>query len=120
VKYKIIGIIVALFSTSILFASHGCMTNSWHLTKPFDNKEYHYVSCACPCTSYSKYSPVGYNLFYKHGIFCENCGHAVNFRYLNSRAFAHIPTHILVYLKLFKGPVHPKGTELKKLFGTRL
>jgi len=26
-----------------------CLDNSWHLERPFDNKEYHPVECNCEC-----------------------------------------------------------------------
>ncbi len=32
-----------------LTAAPGCIDNSYHLTKLFDYKNYHYVSCNCPC-----------------------------------------------------------------------
>lgn len=32
-----------------LDAKVGCMDNSYHLSEPFDNKDYHYVECNCPC-----------------------------------------------------------------------
>lgn len=32
-----------------LHAAPGCMDNSYHLTRNNDPKEFHYVSCNCPC-----------------------------------------------------------------------
>jgi hypothetical protein len=32
-----------------LNAAIGCMDNSYHLTQPYDNKDYHFVACNCPC-----------------------------------------------------------------------
>jgi hypothetical protein len=37
-----------LFSTQLI-ACPDCLDNSWHLERPFDNKEYHRVECNCPC-----------------------------------------------------------------------
>lgn len=51
--FKLLGLSVLIlfvcFINIPLQAKIGCMDNSWHLAKPFDNKEYHYVSCNCPC-----------------------------------------------------------------------
>lgn len=40
--------VIALISISLRGAP-GCMDNSQHLAEKFDNKEYHYVQCNCPC-----------------------------------------------------------------------
>ena len=57
----VIMIIMILF-TQLVSASPGCMDNSWHLARPFDNKEYHIVShkigkdefcCQCSCRKLS-------------------------------------------------------------------
>lgn len=37
------------FTFNLLNAAAGCMDNSRHLKEPYDAKEYHFVSCACPC-----------------------------------------------------------------------
>ena len=40
------------------FGEPGCMDNSWHLKRPYDYKEFHYVTasdggyCKCPCSKY--------------------------------------------------------------------
>ncbi len=43
-----------ILSCSIYYHSFkaeiGCMDNSWHLQKRYDYKEYHFVSCNCPCS----------------------------------------------------------------------
>lgn len=54
-KYSLLCIIT-LLSTSI-YAAPGCMDNSYHLTQKFDNKEYHYVQCNCPCEKEYKIMP---------------------------------------------------------------
>lgn len=51
-------------------AKPGCMDNSWHLKRKFDDKTYHYVECNCPCDSWRAkgfYAPL------KHK--CLECGH---------------------------------------------
>jgi hypothetical protein len=56
-----------------IFAARGCLEKSWHMAKPFDNKEYHVVSrnyggsttyCQCPCRRIS----------HDRG-YCYDCGH---------------------------------------------
>ncbi len=43
------SIYITCLFMSQLFGAPGCMDNSYHLTKMFDYKAYHYVSCNCPC-----------------------------------------------------------------------
>jgi hypothetical protein len=45
---KIIVLLATCFM-SPLMARIGCMDNSWHLTQKYDNKEMHFVDCACDC-----------------------------------------------------------------------
>jgi hypothetical protein len=79
---NIFKILVILFFTTIAHAAPGCRDNSWHLARPFDNKEDHLVAndccghtmhCQCPC---KKLNYKGY---------CNDCGH---FRYMQ-------PWHII-------------------------
>lgn len=63
-----------LVYTMVMHAAPGCMDNSWHMCKPFDNKNYHLVSrhyssrhathCQCSCRHISL--DRGY---------CTDCGH---------------------------------------------
>lgn len=43
------GVCIMMLVSLELYAIVGCMDNSYHLTQPFDNKDYHYVACNCPC-----------------------------------------------------------------------
>lgn len=43
------SIYIACLVMGQLFGAPGCMDNSYHLTKMFDYKGYHYVPCNCPC-----------------------------------------------------------------------
>lgn len=52
---------------SLVQAEPGCMDNSWHLQRPFDSKDYHYVQCFCPCTKRHK-------ILADRGK-CTQCGH---------------------------------------------
>jgi len=52
---------------SLLTAEPGCMDNSWHLQRPFDDKDYHYVYCNCECTKRHK-------ILADRGK-CLQCGH---------------------------------------------
>lgn len=54
--------ILSLSKDAQIFASPGCMDDSWHMTRPFDSKEYHIVThkvgkdetcCQCPCRKLS-------------------------------------------------------------------
>ncbi len=56
------NIFIILFISTNLAASPGCIDNSWHMERPFDNKEYHVVTrkignaqtyCPCPCRKLS-------------------------------------------------------------------
>lgn len=51
-----------IFFGSSLFASPGCLDNSWHMARSFDTKSYHPVAyqvgtyqtyCQCPCRKLS-------------------------------------------------------------------
>ena len=67
---KNILLITLLFMASQpIFASIGCMDNSWHLKKSPDYKTYHYVKCNCPCERYT--------LMENRGK-CLRCGHFHN------------------------------------------
>jgi hypothetical protein len=61
--------IILLISLSVtpLFAGPYCIDNSEHLQKPYDNKEWHSVNCACDCTTIK-------------GGRCTDCGHMQNAR----------------------------------------
>lgn len=48
-------------------AEVGCMDNSWHLQKKYDDHSYHYVSCNCPCSK-------RYKIFADRGR-CMQCRH---------------------------------------------
>lgn len=50
-----------------LNAEVGCMDNSWHLEKKYDDHSYHYVSCNCPCSK-------RYKIFADRGR-CMQCRH---------------------------------------------
>lgn len=59
---KIALILFILSLSKDALASPGCMDNSWHMTRPFDAKEYHIVThqvgkhktfCPCPCRKLS-------------------------------------------------------------------
>lgn len=65
---KILLSLVLLITMTQIFSSPGCMDNSWHLARPFDNKEYHYVQCNCPCRK----------LNIARGE-CTECGHKHDF-----------------------------------------
>lgn len=66
-------IIFFLCYGALTCAAPGCIDNSWHMSKPFDNKEYHIVSsqfgaenshCQCSCRKVS----------HDRG-YCYECGH---------------------------------------------
>jgi hypothetical protein len=61
--------IILLLSLSIIPLSAGpyCIDNSQHLQKPYDDKEWHSVACACDCTTIK-------------GGHCADCGHMQNAR----------------------------------------
>lgn len=50
----IIVVIILINIFLHLKASNTCMDTSWHLEKRFDYKEYHKVSCNCPCWKYKE------------------------------------------------------------------
>lgn len=61
-NHVLLIILISLLSYVFASASPGCMDNSWHLERPFDNKEYHIVGrkigkqetfCPCPCRKLS-------------------------------------------------------------------
>lgn len=66
-KMKLIASFILLGNQS--FGSIGCMDNSWHLSRLFDSKEYHYVKCNCPCRKLSL----------ARGE-CTECGHKHDFQ----------------------------------------
>lgn len=51
----------------------GCMDNSYRLTEHNDTKEYHYVTCDCPCEK--KYAIL------ERKSTCSKCGHYRDPRY---------------------------------------
>jgi hypothetical protein len=62
---KVIMITILLLFPLAAFARVGCQDNSYHLKKKYDNKEYHFVDCACSCT---------YQTIPPHNR-CSECGH---------------------------------------------
>lgn len=52
---------------NMLIAAPECMDNSYHLTRRIDHRDYHYVSCNCPCQK-------RYKILDQRGI-CTQCGH---------------------------------------------
>jgi len=58
--------LLTLGPASLMQAETGCIDNSWHLAKAYDAKEYHLVSCNCPCSRYFRSEDRGR---------CEKCGH---------------------------------------------
>lgn len=48
---KIKIILILIIGNHDTFGSLGCMDNSYHMEKPYDMKNYHYVHCDCPCQS---------------------------------------------------------------------
>ena len=55
-------VLISTLIINTIQASPGCMDNSWHMTRPFDAKEYHIVTrelgkhktfCPCPCRKLS-------------------------------------------------------------------
>lgn len=59
---KVLLLSLGLLTIAPVKASLGCLDNSWHLTQPFDAKEYHIVTrevgtsktyCPCPCRKLS-------------------------------------------------------------------
>lgn len=61
-----LALIPAFFNTQ-LYSARGCLDNSRHLTQLNDNKEYHFVSCSCPCSKRIA-----------HQDRCIDCRHAHN------------------------------------------
>jgi hypothetical protein len=51
--------------TAPLIAGPNCMDNSQHLTKAYDDKEWHSVECYCDCSTIK-------------GGHCADCGHMQN------------------------------------------
>jgi len=50
-------VVISALHTSRLNGRVGCMDNSWHLKKAYDDKTYHYVYCTCPCEKRYEQSP---------------------------------------------------------------
>ena len=61
---KKIILTLALLTTPLLAGPY-CIDNSEHLTKSYDDKEWHSVECACDCTTIK-------------GNHCIECGHMQN------------------------------------------
>lgn len=59
-----------------LWATPGCLDNSYHLTKLFDYKNYHYTSCNCPCEKQ-------YKILANRGQ-CSKCLHYRDPQYIQS------------------------------------
>src|SRR5689334_7169415 len=59
------GALFFILLTAPLVAGPNCMDNSEHLTKAYDDKEWHSVDCACDCTTIK-------------GGRCIDCGHMQN------------------------------------------
>lgn len=62
---KNLVVVAFLCSISPLSASVGCMAHSQRLAQKYDNKEYHYVACNCPCREK-----------FARKDTCKQCGHA--------------------------------------------
>lgn len=43
-------IVMGSFFFQLTYAEIGCLDTSYHLAQPFDHKNYHFVSCNCPCS----------------------------------------------------------------------
>jgi hypothetical protein len=52
--YKVILSCLALMGNVPMQGQIGCIDNSEHLQKSGDAKQYHYVSCNCPCDRYTQ------------------------------------------------------------------
>jgi len=50
---KIVAILILIGNYLPLSAEVGCMDNSFHLKQWPDFKQYHYVTCNCPCEQYA-------------------------------------------------------------------
>ena len=62
---KYFVVVAFLCGIAPLYASVGCMAHSKRLAEKYDNKEYHYVACNCPCRDK-----------YDRKDTCKQCGHA--------------------------------------------
>jgi hypothetical protein len=55
---RLFSLLTLLCLTHYCSCEPGCMDNSWHLKKRYDNKAFHYVTasdggyCKCPCSKY--------------------------------------------------------------------
>lgn len=54
-------------TSAVINATVGCMAHSHHLVQKYDHKEYHFVSCNCPCLSQDRIARKNK---------CRRCGHA--------------------------------------------
>jgi hypothetical protein len=54
--YRIFLTVAVILTPSFfkLSAGVGCLDNSWRLLRRYDSKEYHVVSCNCPCDKYEQ------------------------------------------------------------------
>ena len=59
-------LLVLIKFPGLLKAEMNCLDNSYHLTKPYDYKNYHFVACTCPCTEYQNFENRGQ---------CQQCLH---------------------------------------------
>jgi|SRR5579863_9917813 len=81
------GLLILLIAP--LSAGPYCIDNSQHLQKPYDDKEWHSVACACDCTTIK-------------GGHCADCGHmqnartytVINPREINMRSSSTAKTYI--------------------------
>lgn len=100
------AIIILSFTTYTINAATGCLDNSWHLKQSYDSKDYHLVSCSCPCESHT----AKYRLFQARGQ-CPACKH-----YHDPRSFIIVTAQSLQqsgYIKPTERIINPK---LRKIF----
>lgn len=64
IKYMLL--IAFLHNCMLLNAQQDCLDNSYHLKQAYDNKNYHYVGCTCPCSEYKNFTNRGQCMQCKH------------------------------------------------------
>jgi len=90
-------ILLTFLCIASLSAGPYCIDNSEHLQKPYDDKEWHSVACACDCTTIK-------------GGHCADCGHMQDARtYIVVNPNMHTSSASKTYI-----PENPQDT-LKKL-----
>jgi len=60
------ALLVLCINIISLNAQQGCLDNSYHLKQKYDNKNYHYVACTCPCSQYQNFNNRGECMKCKH------------------------------------------------------